>query len=99
LPKRDLEKTRSRTIEIWEAAKKPNSKTLVEQLGRKYGIRDSTCDHFIKRVQLAYQTKPRDEVHEICRKLDNDLGDRLFNPMLRLKGKYNFFFSLIFLNA
>lgn len=85
--KRDWDETRSRTVQIWEAAQKPNSKTIVEQMGQKFGNRDSTCDHFIQKVRVAYQSQPRHEVEEICQKLNEELRDQLFNPMLRLKGK------------
>lgn len=87
LSSRDWNETRTRTIEIWKTAQKPNSKAAVEKQRRLYGLRDTMTDPFIEKVQQAYdERKPAHEVHEMCNKLNADLGQHIFNPMLCLKG-------------
>ncbi|KAH9817521.1 hypothetical protein DFH28DRAFT_1155633 [Melampsora americana] len=40
----------------------------------------------LKKIQSAYERNDGDVVQEICQKLDDEVGDHLFNPMLCLKG-------------
>ncbi|KAH9813500.1 hypothetical protein DFH28DRAFT_1171408 [Melampsora americana] len=89
LPARDWNLTRERTKELWTTAQKRNSKTRVEGLSCKYGIRDPVNEFFQKKVQAAHSAIPSSEVDKVdtlCNDLVADFGDRLFNPMLRLKG-------------
>ncbi|KAH9810698.1 hypothetical protein DFH28DRAFT_1131780 [Melampsora americana] len=86
LPNRNWNITRERTVEIWQAAQMRNSKKLVEDLGRQYGLRDTLNDHFIELVQTAHVKLTDAQVHALSAKLDLEWGNRLFNPMLRLEG-------------
>ncbi|KAH9823187.1 hypothetical protein DFH28DRAFT_1078255 [Melampsora americana] len=86
LSKRDWDDTRSKTKEIWKIAQAPHSKGLVERKARMYGIHDTLNEFFQKKIQSAYERNDGDVVQEICQKLDDEVGDHLFNPMLCLKG-------------
>ncbi|KAH9811918.1 hypothetical protein DFH28DRAFT_931583 [Melampsora americana] len=54
LPLRDWFVTCKRTREIWHAAQNRNSKKLVDDLGRKYGLQDTLNEHFIQMVQAGF---------------------------------------------
>ncbi|KAH9807163.1 hypothetical protein DFH28DRAFT_1152885 [Melampsora americana] len=86
LPIRNWDITRERTQEIWRAAQTKNSKRLVDDLGRQYGLRDTLNEYFIDLVQSAHGKLQGPQVEELCAKLDHEWGHRMFNPMLRLDG-------------
>ncbi|KAH9821027.1 hypothetical protein DFH28DRAFT_923470 [Melampsora americana] len=86
LAKRDWSETKRLSHQIWKTAQNKYSKTLVENMIRDYGVRDTMSDYFIKMVQKAHDSRPPEVVEGICKDLDADLGERIFNPMLRLKG-------------
>ncbi|KAH9810567.1 hypothetical protein DFH28DRAFT_1131965 [Melampsora americana] len=86
LPKRDWDTTRSRTYSIWAAAQNPNTKTLVEKKAREFGLRDSVNDAFVKHIQAAFDTQESVDVQRLCQQFNQQLGLRMFNPMLRLNG-------------
>ncbi|KAH9815232.1 hypothetical protein DFH28DRAFT_1165648 [Melampsora americana] len=85
-PHRKWEVTRERTEEIWRAAQRRNSKKLVEDLGRQYGLRDTLNDYFIHLVWNAQETLTNEQVDILRQKIEEKWGDRIFNPMLRLDG-------------
>ncbi|KAH9813011.1 hypothetical protein DFH28DRAFT_1128957 [Melampsora americana] len=86
LPLRDWVVTRERTRDIWHAAQNCNCKKLVDDLGRKYGLQDTLNEHFIQMVQAGHEKLTAPEVDVLCKRLNLEWGDRLFNPMLRLEG-------------
>ncbi|KAH9814463.1 hypothetical protein DFH28DRAFT_1168556 [Melampsora americana] len=86
VPHRDWNLTRERTHEIWRTAQNPQAKTLVEDLCRMYGVRDGILDFFIQQVQSGFENLPQDQAFLLCKRLNQEWGDRLFNPMLRLDG-------------
>ncbi|KAH9815113.1 hypothetical protein DFH28DRAFT_1221255 [Melampsora americana] len=86
LPSRNWSETYQRTRELWSTAQKCTSVKKLEDLGRQYGIRDTAADFFFKKIQIARKTKTISEVDELCDQLNNEFGNRLYNPMLRLKG-------------
>ncbi|KAH9807092.1 hypothetical protein DFH28DRAFT_1153434 [Melampsora americana] len=89
LPARDWNLTSERTKELWTIAQKRNTKSRVEALCRKYGIRDPVNEVFQKKVQAAHSaisSSENEQVEKLCHDLIAEFGDRLFNPMLRLKG-------------
>ncbi|KAH9825052.1 hypothetical protein DFH28DRAFT_1077491 [Melampsora americana] len=53
---------------------------------RDFGVKDTMTDFFIKKVQVAHDSYTHEEVETLCNQLKEDLGERIFNPMLRLKG-------------
>ncbi|KAH9808962.1 hypothetical protein DFH28DRAFT_1192064 [Melampsora americana] len=86
VPHRDWNLTRERTHEVWRTAQNPHSKTLVEDLFRTYGVRDGLLDFFIQQVQSGFDKLPLEQSVRLCERLNEEWGDRLFNPMLRLEG-------------
>jgi hypothetical protein len=85
-PPRNWANTILQSHQLWMSGQKRHTKTLYEDMVRQYGLRDHINDYFIKKVQVAHDTQPPHEVAALVQQLDEDLGDRLFNPMLRLKG-------------
>ncbi|KAH9822967.1 hypothetical protein DFH28DRAFT_1048547 [Melampsora americana] len=84
LPNRNWNVTRERTREVWRAAQRYNSKKQVDDLTRQYGLRDSVNDHFIRLVWNAQAKLTGAQVDILRAKLEDEWGNRLFNPMLRL---------------
>ncbi|KAH9814752.1 hypothetical protein DFH28DRAFT_1127261 [Melampsora americana] len=86
LPSQNWSETYHRTCELWSTAQKCNSVKKLKDLGRQYGIWDTAADFFFKKIQIARKTKTISEVDELCDQLNNEFGNRLYNPILRLKG-------------
>lgn len=87
LPARNWNMTLARTQELWQLAQKRNTKTLVEDMARKYGLRDPFNDYYVQKVQNALSIMPQNEYETLVNQLNEEKGLKLFNPMLRLKGK------------
>lgn len=88
MPPRQWDVTLARTRELWGLAQKRHTKTLVEDLARKYGLRDPYNDYYVRKVHVALAKLPPEEFATLCNRLNQERGLKLFNPMLRLKGEY-----------
>ncbi|KAH9807661.1 hypothetical protein DFH28DRAFT_1138529 [Melampsora americana] len=87
LPGRKWDVTKLRTHEIWNLAKRSNSKTLIEETARAYGQKDTINEFFIKQMQNAHnEDHPTVDVDQLFQQLNEKHGSHLFNPMLRLQG-------------
>ncbi|KAH9820370.1 hypothetical protein DFH28DRAFT_924348 [Melampsora americana] len=62
LPKRQWDLTCQWTMDLWTVAQNPRTKSIVESKARKDGLRDSTLDFFIKKVQYLYEKKDPNDV-------------------------------------
>jgi hypothetical protein len=86
LPARNWDVTRTRTHEVWELAKQSNSKSLIEDKLRQYGLRDTVNDYFHKKMQSAHNKLTQEAAEHLFDELKIKQGVHLFNPMLRLQG-------------
>ncbi|KAH9816387.1 hypothetical protein DFH28DRAFT_927167 [Melampsora americana] len=86
LPKRDWDLTRARTHDIWVTAtgQQPSAKRVIEDKRCQFGLRDSVLDGFLAKL-WAFNSPEIDGVKELCDHLNRQIGDCMFNPMLRLK--------------
>ncbi|KAH9807224.1 hypothetical protein DFH28DRAFT_1115281 [Melampsora americana] len=78
--------TVQRSRELWLVGQKHHTKTLYEDMVRHYGLRDIVNNHFVKQLQIAHNKLTPNEVQSVVQQLEQEYGNRIFNPMLRLKG-------------
>ncbi|KAH9813949.1 hypothetical protein DFH28DRAFT_1170063 [Melampsora americana] len=90
LPDHNWDVTRSRTKEIWTLVKDTNTKSCVEDKYQEYGLQDGILDYFFNKVQKAQILLLGNELYKITQQLDDDLGQHVFNQMLRLNGGKSF---------
>ncbi|KAH9809107.1 hypothetical protein DFH28DRAFT_1191574 [Melampsora americana] len=95
LPFRNWKRTQQQTKELWLLTRNPKSIKQFDVLSKEYGICDSLNLKFAKQVQEIYranksktkelQTTPQ-EIVALCESLEQQFGDHMFNPFLRLEG-------------
>ncbi|KAH9814114.1 hypothetical protein DFH28DRAFT_972285 [Melampsora americana] len=94
LPYQNWKCTKEQTRELWALTRNPKSIKQFDVLSKEYGIRDSLNLQFAKQVQEIYRTnksKPKEmqktqqEIVARCESLEEQFGDHLFNPFLRLE--------------
>ncbi|KAH9807600.1 hypothetical protein DFH28DRAFT_938119 [Melampsora americana] len=93
LPFRNWKCTQEQTRKLWELTRNPKSIKQFDVLSKEYGIRDSLNLQFAKQVQEIYRTnksktkelqKTQQEIVTLCESLEEQFGDHMFNPFLRL---------------
>ncbi|KAH9808248.1 hypothetical protein DFH28DRAFT_998033 [Melampsora americana] len=94
LPFRNWKRTQEQTKELWELTRNPKSIKQFDVLSKQYGIRDSLNLQFAKQIQEIYcanKTKTKElqttqqEILARCESLEEQFGDHMFNPFLRLE--------------
>ncbi|KAH9807622.1 hypothetical protein DFH28DRAFT_914221, partial [Melampsora americana] len=85
---RDWSKTKLQTLELWELLRKPRKHSEFRQKSKDYGIRDTVCVQFVERFHELHQNSEysNEEVAQMFDNLNNEFGEHLFNPFLRLEG-------------
>ncbi|KAH9820292.1 hypothetical protein DFH28DRAFT_1218255 [Melampsora americana] len=94
LPFRNWKRTQQQTKELWELTRNPKSIKHFDVLSKEYGIRDSLNLQFAKQVQEIYRANKsktkelqttQQEIVALCESLEEQFGDHMFNPFLRLE--------------
>ncbi|KAH9809143.1 hypothetical protein DFH28DRAFT_906417, partial [Melampsora americana] len=95
LPFRDWNRTREQMRQLWELTRNPKSIRQFDDLSKEYGVRDPMNLPFAREIQQMYRSnklKPKAEqisqqdITRRCKTLEEQLGDHMFNPFLRLMG-------------
>ncbi|KAH9806620.1 hypothetical protein DFH28DRAFT_1179455, partial [Melampsora americana] len=95
LPLRNWSQTRAQTRRLWELTRHPKSIKQFDELSKSYGTRDSMNLPFAKEAQQLYRSnksKPKEdqmsqqEIIRHCERLEEQFGEHMFNPFLRLIG-------------
>ncbi|KAH9811046.1 hypothetical protein DFH28DRAFT_1131415 [Melampsora americana] len=88
LPARDWEETIKGSKDLWSIAQRAGSFNLFDSQSAEIGLRDTLNTCFVKQVQAAYRGKSlsQAQITQLCSDLNEEFGERLFNPFLRLKG-------------
>ncbi|KAH9821274.1 hypothetical protein DFH28DRAFT_923682 [Melampsora americana] len=91
LPVRTWSDTKELTEHLWDLAQRPGTIGLFDETSSKLGVKDTLNMFFVKRIQDFYREPnlSNADVAELCGRLNEEFGDRLFNPFLRLKGDLN----------
>ncbi|KAH9807198.1 hypothetical protein DFH28DRAFT_1151638 [Melampsora americana] len=85
---REWETTKSQTYELWELLQNPKKHTEFRRKSKEYGVKDTTNTRFVERFHELHQDHKysKEEVHKMFKDLNDQFGDRLFNPFLHLAG-------------
>ncbi|KAH9812707.1 hypothetical protein DFH28DRAFT_1061525, partial [Melampsora americana] len=88
LQRRDSAKTVQGTKDLWNLAQRPGNISQFDTKSAELGLRDSLNMSFVKMVQDFHQDRSMSSssVEDICRDLNEQFQERLFNPFSRLKG-------------
>ncbi|KAH9818305.1 hypothetical protein DFH28DRAFT_888068, partial [Melampsora americana] len=85
---RDWNSTKLQTYTLWELLCNPKKYTEFRKKSKEFGIKDTLNGAFVEQVHELHQDPAytKEEVQSIFDNLNQDFGERLFNPFLRLKG-------------
>ncbi|KAH9815821.1 hypothetical protein DFH28DRAFT_927727 [Melampsora americana] len=85
---REWETTKSQTYELWELLQNPKKHTEFRRKSKEYGVKDTTNTQFVEHFHELHQDHKysKEEVHKMFKDLNDQFGDRLFNPFLHLAG-------------
>ncbi|KAH9820336.1 hypothetical protein DFH28DRAFT_1079753 [Melampsora americana] len=89
LPLQNWLDTKELTEHLWALAQRPGTIGPFDEELSKLGVEDTLDMFFFKRIQDCFRDPKlsNGDVTELCRRLNEDFGDHLFNPFLRLKGE------------
>ncbi|KAH9816664.1 hypothetical protein DFH28DRAFT_1158132 [Melampsora americana] len=87
LPNREWSETISATKQLWDLAQKPGTIGQFDMKSSALGVKDALNMSFVKMVQDLHRDSSVSvgQTSKFCDELNEQFGDRLFNPFLRLK--------------
>ncbi|EGF99184.1 uncharacterized protein MELLADRAFT_112859 [Melampsora larici-populina 98AG31] len=83
---RNWSETKRLTEQIWKDSAKPNMASKVDALQKSYGLKDTMMQPFIENMRKVQRQRDINETKRVAMECEKTLGDRIFNPFLKLDG-------------